>query len=125
MSDNVNLKGRQMEDNIAFDKDEILKRFDGDEGFLTELVEIFIDDIPEQLSRIKEAVDNRNSKDLEKSAHKLKGAVANFVENAVFETALQLEMMGRENRLDGAEEAYGTLVKEVECLVNALKEFVE
>ncbi len=125
MSDNVNLKGRQMEDNIAFDKDEILKRFDGDEGFLTELVEIFINDIPEQLSRIKEAVDNRNSKDLEKSTHKLKGAVANFVENAVFETALKLEMMGRENRLDGAEEAYGTLVKEVECLVNALKEFVE
>ncbi len=125
MSDNVNLKGRQMEDNIAFDKDEILKRFDGDEGFLTELVEIFINDIPEQLSRIKEAVDNRNSKDLEKSAHKLKGAVANFVENAAFETALQLEMMGRENRLDGAEETYGTLMKEVECLVNVLKEFIE
>ena len=125
MSDNAILNGRQMEDNIAFDKDEILKRFDGDEGFLSELVEIFINDIPEQLSRIKEAVDNRNSNDLEKSAHKLKGAVANFVENAVFETALQLEMMGRENRLNGAEEAYGTLVKEVECLVNALKEFVE
>ena len=125
MSDNAILNGRQMGDNIAFDKDEILKRFDGDEGFLSELVEIFINDIPEQLSRIKVAVDNRNSEDLEKSAHKLKGAVANFVENAVFETALQLEMMGRENRLDGAEEAYGTLVKEVECLVNALKEFVE
>ncbi len=114
-----------MDDNLVFDKDEILKRFDGDEEFLTELVEIFINDIPEQLSRIKEAVDNRNSNDLEKSAHKLKGAVANFVENAVFETALQLEMMGRENRLDGAEEAYGTLMKEVEYLVNALKEFVE
>ncbi len=114
-----------MEDNIEFDKDEILKRFDGDEEFLAELVEIFINDIPEQLSRIKEAVDNRDSKDLEKSAHKLKGAVANFVENAAFETALQLEMMGRENRLEGVKKAYDTLVKEIECLVNALKEFVE
>ncbi len=114
-----------MDDNLVFDKDEILKRFDGDEEFLTELVEIFTNDIPEQLSRIKEAVDNRNSKDLEKSAHKLKGAVSNFVENAAFETALQLEMMGRENRLDGVEEAYGTLEKEIKCLVNALKEFVE
>lgn len=114
-----------MENNIAFDKDEILKRFDGDEEFLTEMVGIFISDIPGQLSEIKKAVDNRNSKNLEKSAHKLKGAVANFVENAVFQTALQLEMMGREYRLDGAEEAYGTLEKEVEYLVNVLKEFFQ
>jgi len=33
--------------------------------------------------------------------------------------------MGRECRLDGAEEVYDTLVKEVEYLINALKEFVE
>ncbi len=114
-----------MDDNLVFDKDEILKRFDGDEEFLTELVEIFTNDIPEQLSRIKEAVDNRNSKGLEKSAHKLKGAVSNFVENAAFETALTLEMMGKECRLNGVEEVYDTLVKEIERLVNALKEFVE
>ena len=110
---------------MVFDKDEILKKFDGDVEFLTELVEIFINDVPEQLSEIKEAVGNCNSKDLDKSAHKLKGAIANFDEKAAFEAALQLEMMGKENRLDGVEEAYDTLMKEVERLVNALKEFVE
>jgi len=114
-----------MESNKVFDKDEILKKFDGEKEFLTELIEIFLNDIPEQLSEIKEAVDNRNSKELERSAHKLKGAVANFEEKAVFEAALQLEMMGRESKLDGAEEDYDTLMKEVECLVNSLKEFVE
>ncbi len=114
-----------MEDNMAFDKDEILKRFDGEKEFLAELVEIFMHDIPEQLSEIQKAVDNRNSKGLERSAHKLKGAVANFEEKAAFEVALQLEMMGRENKLEGVEEAHDSLMKEVECLVNALKEFVE
>ena len=114
-----------MEGNIVFDKDEILKTFDGETEFLTELVEIFISDTPEQLSSIKEAVDNRNSKDLEKSAHKLKGAVANFGEKSAFETAQTLEMMGKECRLNGVEEVYDTLVKEIERLVNALKEFVE
>lgn len=113
-----------MEDNIVFDKDEILKSFDGEEEFLKEVVEIFINDTPEQLARIKEAVDNHNSKDLEKSAHKMKGAIINFGEKAAFETALQLEMMGREYGLDGVEEVYDTLVKEVECLVNALKDFL-
>ncbi len=114
-----------METNKVFDKDELLEKFDGEKEFIAELVEIFIDDVPEQFSEIQKAVDNLNSKDLEKSAHKLKGAVSNFGEKAAFETALQLEMMGRENRLDGVEEAYNILRKEVECLVNALKEFVE
>ncbi len=122
---NVYLNGQQMETNKIFDKDELLEKFDGDKEFIAELVEIFINDVPDQFSEIQKAVDNLNSKDLEKAAHKLKGAVSNFGVKAAFETALQLEMMGRENSLDGAEEAYNTLRKEVEYLVNALKEFVE
>jgi len=116
---------KQMESNKIFDKDELLKKFDGDEEFLTELIGVFINDVPEQLSEIKEAVDNRNSEKLERSAHKLKGAIANFEEKAAFEAALQLEIMGRENRLDGVEETYDNFVKGVESLLNALKEFVE
>ena len=46
-------------------------------------------------------------------------------EKAAVETSFKLQMMGRECRLDRAKEAYDTLVKEIECLVNALKEFVE
>lgn len=114
-----------MENGRTFNKDEILERFDGDKEFIAELVEIFIKDVPEQLSEIKEAVDNLNSRDLQKSAHKLKGAIANFEQKAAFETALKIETMGRNNRLEGVEEAYGTLVREVGCLVDALKEFVE
>ncbi len=114
-----------MESKRVFNKDEILKKFDGDEEFLAELIEIFINDIPEQLSVIQKAINNCNSNDLEKSAHKLKGAVANFEEKVTFQAALQLEMMGRENKLDGVEDAYDTLIKEVEYLTNSLKEFVE
>ena len=114
-----------MKKNRIFDKDEILERFDGEKEFLAELVEIFINDFPAQFSEIQKAVDNRNGKDLEKSAHKLKGAIANFAEKAAFEAALKIEMMGKENRLEEVEEAYNTLVKEVEYLVNALKEFVK
>lgn len=114
-----------MENNRIFDEDAILERFDGEKEFLAELVEIFINDIPAQFSEIQKAVDNRNGKDLEKSAHKLKGAIANFTEKAAFEAALKTEIIGKENRLDEVEEAYNTLVKEVEYLVNALKEFVK
>ncbi len=76
------------------------------------------------MSEIEEAVDSRNSEALEKSAHKLKGAVANFGKNATTDTAFKLETMGKENNMDGVKEAYDTLVKDVENLMNALKEFV-
>ncbi len=111
-------------DKTVFGKDEALKMFEGDEEFLKELVEIFINDAPEHMSEIEEAVDSRNSEALEKSAHKLKGAVANFGKNATTDTAFKLETMGKENNMDGVKEAYDTLVKDVENLMNALKEFV-
>ncbi len=114
-----------MEENRTFDKDEVLKRFDGEKDFLAELVEIFINDAPEQLSEIQKAVDNRNGKDIQTSAHKLKGAISNFEQKEAFDTALKIETMGSNKRLDGVEEAYDTLVKEVEYLMNALREFVE
>jgi hypothetical protein len=51
--------------------------------------------------------------------------VANFGKNATTDTAFKLETMGKENNLDGIEDVFDTLVKDVESLVNALKEFVE
>jgi HPt (histidine-containing phosphotransfer) domain-containing protein len=90
-----------MEDNKIFDKEDALKMIEDDEEFLKELAEIFISDAPEQMSEIKEAVISRNNEALEKSAHKLKGAVANFGRNTTTDTAFKLERMGRENKLDG------------------------
>ena len=109
----------------VFDKGEALKIIDNDKEFLKELVEIFINDAPEHMSEIEEAVNSRNSEALGKSAHKLKGAVINFGKSATTGTAFKLETMGRGNNLDGVEDVYGTLVKDVENLVNALKEFVK
>ncbi|MGR3302667.1 MAG: Hpt domain-containing protein [Candidatus Scalindua sp.] len=113
------------EDKTVFDKDEALKIIDNDKEFLKELIEIFINDASEHMLEIEEAVDSRNNEALEKSAHKLKGAVANFGKNATTDTARKLETMGRENNLDGVEEVYDTLVKDIESLVNAFKEFVK
>ena len=112
-------------DRAVFDKDEALKMFDDDVAFLKELVEIFINDAPGHMSEIKEAVDSRNSKALDKSAHKLKGAVANIGKNVTTDTAFKLETMGKESNLDGVEDVFDTLVKDVDDLMNALKKFVK
>ncbi len=109
-----------MKDKIVFDKSDALKMIEDDEEFLKELAEIFINDAPEQMSAIKEAVISRNNETLEKAAHKLKGAVANFGRNTTTDTASKLEKMAKENKLDGVEEVYSYLVKDIENLINAL-----
>lgn len=114
-----------MEDKIVLDKDEALNMFEDDDEFFKELAETFINDAIEQMSVIAEAVNSLNSKAIQESAHKLKGAAANFGKNATTDTAFKLETLGKENRLDEAEEVYKILVKDVERLVNALKEFIE
>ena len=113
------------EDKTVFDKDEALKMFEDDVEFLKELVEIFINDASEHMSEIEEAVNCRNSEALEKSAHKLKGAAANFGNNGTTDTAFKLEIMGKANNLDGVEAVCNTLVKDVESLVNAMREFIK
>lgn len=111
-------------DETVFDKNEALEINANEEEFLKELAEMFIYGLPEEMSSIKKAVHSRDNNALEKSAHKLKGAVANFGNNTVLKVALRLEMMGKENRLEDVEEAYGALTKETARLVNALRNFI-
>jgi signal transduction histidine kinase/DNA-binding response OmpR family regulator len=110
---------------IAFDKEEALKLNGDDDEFLRELAEIFINDFSDYLSNIKKAIDDRNNEALEESAHKLKGVVVCFGENASADTAFKLEMMGAENRMNGVQKIYDTLAKDVEDLVHALSEYIK
>ena len=105
----------------VFDRDATLARVDGDLEFLMELVELFLEDSPKLLSRIRDAVARGDSKALERAAHTLKGSVGNFDAKATFEAALKLENMGRNEDLSNAEEAYSALEEELERLKPALE----
>ncbi len=117
-------KGKnKINDNKAvFDKEKAIETAYGSEDLLRDLAEMFINKYPEYISGIREAIDSRNNETVRKSAHKLKGAVANFgKEIAVYKTVLRLERIGKESRMDEAEEIYRGLVKDVGCLVDALR----
>lgn len=107
----------------AFDKDEMLEQFDGDVEFINELIDTFVSGIHDQMSNIKEAIDSGDCRALDESAHRFKGASSNFGKNAVFETSLKLETMGKGGCMDGALEVYGQLEKDVERLKAAFKAF--
>ena len=93
----------------ALDRPVALLRVGGDEELLKEIAVIFLDDYPKVLSEIRAAIANGDARQLEASAHTLKGSVANFGAAAVVASALQLEQMGRTARLEQAAASVGAL----------------
>ena len=100
-----------------------LSRVGGDRGLLREVVELFLDDYPSVLDKIRAAVSTQDASALEHYAHSLKGSVSTFGAKGAFDAALALERKGRSGDLSGIEEglgqlesALGTLRPELETL---------
>jgi len=100
----------------SFDRDEFLTRVGGDGELASELAEMFLAVCPDLLEAISEAIRKGDPKALQESAHSLKGSLGNLSAHAAAELAKRLEFGGRDDDLDGAEEALSSLKDEVERL---------
>ncbi len=103
------------------ERDWTLKLLDGDSELLTEIVELFLEDYPTQLTCIREALKQGDGKVLERSAHTFKGSLSHFGAESAVEAALQLEKMGQQGDLTHAWETYALLEQTVERLKPSLK----
>jgi PAS domain S-box-containing protein len=93
-----------------------------DRKLLAELVDVFLDDTPKLLRRVKRAVKSGDPKQLKDSAHALKGSVGNFESARAFEAVRRLEMLARENNLADAPEAARVLEMEIVKLCQSLRD---
>ncbi len=82
------------------DLEEGLARAGDDREFYKELLEIFLDDVPERMKLLRNALKDGDGEQVARAAHAIKGAAANLSATQIFETALQLEQWGREGQLD-------------------------
>jgi|SRR3972149_11353367 len=108
-------------ENDIFNISEALSRMDGDIELLREIAGLFLESYPSQLAGIQNAIARNDSKALESAAHDIKGSVGVFCAKPPFEAALELEIIGRENNLSKAYEAYKVLSIEIERLRRALE----
>ena len=93
----------------VFDKEVALSRVGGDAELLKEIAVLFLDDYPKSLIELRLAVDARDPKRVERSAHGLKGSVSNFGARPAVDAAFQLEIMGRAQKLVEVEQVLRTL----------------
>ena len=83
---------------------------------LKEIAVLFLDEYPRSLDEIHKALSAGDARTLERSAHGLKGAVANFGARAAVDAAFQLEQLGRAHKLDQVPPALAALERTLACL---------
>ena len=101
------------------------ERLGGDFKFFKELAALFLTDSPRLLSSIEEAIRNKNGEKIGKSAHTMKGAVANFSAERAYIAALALERVGKNNEIEKVDAAFTKLSAEIEAMREALKLMME
>jgi HPt (histidine-containing phosphotransfer) domain-containing protein len=87
------------------DLETALERLGGDKEFLIELLQELLQQVEEELPKLKKAIEEQNYDEVRSRAHGLKGAAANLGADKAMEVFLKLEMMGKEQNLNGASEA--------------------
>ena len=81
------------------DRDVALARVGGDVDLLKEIAVLFLEDYPRVLLELRGALETGDAKSIERTAHGLKGSVANFGARAVVEVAFLIEQLGRAGKL--------------------------
>jgi HPt (histidine-containing phosphotransfer) domain-containing protein len=106
------------------DAEALFDRVGGRMHILSKMVDLFIEELPGQLDALQQAIYKQNSEDLQRTAHALKGTVANFEAESACEIARKLEDMGHRRSHTGTRKLYHQLEKDLNLVKNALQNLI-
>jgi len=109
----------------VLDREEALERFGDDRELLSELVELFLGEMPSMIEDLHTSLAEGDAPVFERHAHTLKGAVSNFGAHAAAAAALELEKLGHGGDLTGAEDGLANLEHELARLRPELSELAQ
>ena len=95
-----------------------LKQMSGAD-FINELIDAFLDDAPNMIQNMHNALDTKDVESFRRNAHSLKSNTNTFGATELGVLAKELEMMGKENnleignRLDVLSEVFGKVAEEL------------
>lgn len=101
---------------VAFNRELALDRVGGDEELLQEIVGLYLGEYPSLLEQLHVAVRAGDAKAIYRSAHTLKGSLSTIGAEAAQQSALALEMSGRQGQLDQT----GAMLADLERLLAQL-----
>jgi len=104
----------------AIDYPSALERVGGDESFLKELLDLYLEDFSEKYSQLQKAIEQKKFDLIRELGHSLKGSSANLSLTFLQETSLHLEKAGRERNIEKAKKYLIPLEQEFKRLKDFL-----
>jgi PAS domain S-box-containing protein len=106
--------------NMIFDRNAVLEQLGDDHALLSEIVELFLADLPYWLDKMQQAMREDDTEALINTAHTLKGALGGLYARAGMSAAFELEQAGKSEEPAAIHCAYQLLEKELDQLVPLL-----
>jgi two-component system sensor histidine kinase/response regulator len=110
---------------VSLNADGLIRSFENDQHLFQELVEIFLHDSPKMLNTLRVSLKSTDAKTFKRTAHSLKGMLRNFQAESAAETAFELEQIGDQGKLDGADQIVDSLAGQLDDVARKLKEVVK
>ena len=107
----------------AIDVDELKKIMFDDDQLIRDCFSQFVETSPEVMNMIKDAVESHDPSSLMYSAHKLKGRLKYLAAADAAQLAFELETMGHEGRIDGAEKKFTDLSVEMNRVISFIDSY--
>lgn len=99
---------------LVFDQEALLGRLMGDRQLAATVLRGFLQDVPFQLKKLRERLDDSDAPGARLQAHALKGAAATVSAESLREIALAMEQAGRAAKLDNCGQLLPSAVREFE-----------
>jgi CheY-like chemotaxis protein len=98
----------------------LLARVGGDPILFRDVIELFLDDCPNQIDAIREAIHEQQTDRVYRAAHKLKGSAGNFDAHEITALLQRLEARARDGDLQTCGSVFVEIEAEAERLMSAL-----
>ena len=93
---------------------------EGDDGFLKEMIELFLADTPSRFADMDAALAQGQQQDFVRAVHSIKGASANFGADTLHDLCAEVEQMGRAGQMNASQPKIQELHDEFERVRSAL-----
>ena len=106
----------------AWDPTKALEKVDGDEPLLRELIQIFLDEIPQQMANLQVAIEVSDFDKVERAAHRLNGELRCLGLTDAAENARELERLGEERAIQPAAKVFAMFSEQLSAISAAMRD---
>ncbi|OPY90903.1 MAG: Signal transduction histidine-protein kinase BarA [Syntrophus sp. PtaU1.Bin208] len=113
---------KSREDPVIFDLKTLQDRLLGDGDLVKEICKGYLDEMPEQIRRLRQSIDRNDGTSVERMSHTMKGAAANVGAMALSGAALAMEKAGRNDQWDEMPPLMSEMERQFDILKNRMEE---